>query len=111
MMEAVVPEGEAAVMEAAVKTEAAVLAEPAAVKRVTSKAATVIAATMVTAVSANLDCKSVGTLFRRWRAGRIDRRQRLRALAGYGGQGQYRGRYKTKAADSAAPGNSLVHHG
>jgi hypothetical protein len=99
MMEAVVPEGEAAVMKSA------------AVKRMTAKAATVIAATMVTAVSADLDRKCVGTLFRCRHTGRIDRRQRLGALAGYGGQCQYRGRYKTKLAGSAAPRNSLVHHG
>jgi len=75
------------------------------------KTATAMTATTMTSMTASdFGRQPVGSVFRCWRRGWIDRRKRFRALAGCGRQHQHRGRRKTQGTDKAAPGIWNLHH-
>jgi hypothetical protein len=100
---------------AAVKGRTAAMeAAASAVKSATTVVATAMTATMAAAVTAmatsDFGRQPVGSVFRRRRRRWIDRRKRLRALAGCGRQHQHRGSRKTQTTDNAAPGIRNLHH-
>jgi hypothetical protein len=100
---------------AAVKGRTAAMeAAASAVKSATTVVATAMTATMAAAVTAmatsDFGRQPVGSVFRRWRQGWIDRRKRFGALAGRGRQHQHRGSRKTQTTDKAAPGIRNLHH-
>jgi hypothetical protein len=69
-----------------------------------------VAATMTAVTTSDFGRQPVGSVFRRWRQGWIDRRKRFGALAGRGRQHQHRGSRKTQTTDKAAPGIRNLHH-
>jgi hypothetical protein len=69
-----------------------------------------MAATVTTMATSDFGRQPVGSVFRRWRRGWIDRRKRFRALAGGGRQHQHRGSRKTQGTDKAAPAIWNLHH-
>jgi hypothetical protein len=75
---------------------------------------TAMTATVTAMATSDFGRQPVGSVFRRRRRRWIDRRKRLRALAGCGRQHQHRGsrktQGKTQGTHKAAPGIWNLHH-
>jgi hypothetical protein len=93
-------------------TEAAAAEHVRATKPAAAETAEMTAAVTATTAmtAANFGREPFGRIFRRGHRRRIDQRQRFRALAGEGRQGQHRDCHKSEAADDAAPEIAYFFH-